>query len=484
MNAPIPNSNRQTPACLATRVGFLPADKAQSPYQLVPFEVPEGTTRLEVRYGYTQSESCVIDLGVGDPSLTDFPSEQGLRGWSGGARDWFFIGLDAATPGYEAGPIPAGTWHVILGLYRVPPEGVSVEIEVRFSGDARTLRTTHPAPYVRRVGAGWYRGDLQAHTFHSDAKGAPEYLHATARREGLDFLAVTDHNTTTQQAAYFDAASSPELVFVPAYEFTTEFGHANVFGATRVFDFRVRNGDDVVGMIERIRASGALFSVNHDKPTIPWQYPVPEIDCMEVWQAPWLAGNHISLAKYQARLAEGRRITAIGGSDFHQPAVEPPGNLLTLARPCTFLWIEELSVPAILEALRKGRSFVTESPDGPGLVMRHGEAGHGEEVAWDGAVEVTATGAAGDRLELWDATGSVAVREIDSDDWSSRIEIADPQGFVRAEIVAKASRRRIVEEMLAFLGDRIHGHVEYDDAVDHPVRRALTSPIYLVRPIP
>src|SRR5690606_26614743 len=102
-------------------VAFVPADKAENPYQLVPIEVPEGTTRLEVRYRYPQSQSCVIDLGVGDPTLTDFPSERGLRGWSGGARDWFFIGVDAATPGYEPGPIPAGTWQIILGLYRVPP---------------------------------------------------------------------------------------------------------------------------------------------------------------------------------------------------------------------------------------------------------------------------------------------------------------------------------------------------------------------------
>lgn len=469
----------RTAPSVATSVAISPGEKASAPYRLVPFDVPAGTTRIEVRYRYLQSENCVIDLGVGDPRLSDFPSETGLRGWSGGARDWFFIGVDAATPGYEPGPIEPGAWNVILGLYRVPPEGVTVAIEVRFSSDERTLRTVPPPANVRRSGAGWYKGDLQSHTFHSDAKGAPQYLHASARREGLDFLAVTDHNTVTQQAGYFDAASSPELVFVPAYEFTTEFGHANVFGARRVFDFRVRNDEDVVGMIARIRESGALFSINHDKPTIPWQYPVPEIDCMEVWQAPWLAGNHISLARYQDRLAGGRRITAIGGSDFHQPAVEPAGNLLTLARPCTFLWLEELSVPAILDALRNGRSFVSESPTGPRAVMSHGEAGHGEAVDWGGAIVVRASGAAGDELRLWDATGCIATRAIDDDDWSAEIELDAPGGFVRAEIVATGSRQRIIEEMLAFLGGRAHGHVEYEGSDEHPVLRALASPIYL-----
>lgn len=479
MHTALDISDTRTAPSLTESVTITPADKASDPYRLVPFDVPAGTTRIEVRYRYAKSDTCVIDLGAADPRLTAFPSEAGLRGWSGGARDWFFIGLDAATPGYEPGPIQPGTWHVILGLYRVPPEGCTVDIEVRLSTDGRATRIAMPPAEVRRTGAGWYRGDLQSHTFHSDARGAPDYLHATARREGLDFLAVTDHNTVTQQAGYFDTASSPELVFIPAYEFTTEFGHANVFGARRVFDFRVQSGEDVVDMIARIRANGALFSINHDKPTIPWQYPVPEIDCMEVWQAPWLAGNHISLARYQERLAAGKRITAIGGSDFHQPAVEPDGNLLTLARPCTFLWLDELSVPAILDALRAGRSFVTESPSGPRLTIAHGKAGHGDTVSWSGTIEVAATGADGDELQVWDATGMIASQPVAGDGWSAEIDLPQPRGFVRAQIVAVASRQRIIDEMLAFLGGRAHGHVEYEGSDALPIVRALTSPIYL-----
>src|SRR5690606_41326114 len=73
----------------------------------------------------------------------------------------------------------------------------------------------------------WYEGDLQCHTFHSDGQGSPEQLHATARREGLDFLAVTEHNTLTSHPAYFAGASSQDLIFIPAYEFTRSEEHTS-----------------------------------------------------------------------------------------------------------------------------------------------------------------------------------------------------------------------------------------------------------------
>jgi hypothetical protein len=61
------------------------------------------------------------------------------------------------------------------------------------------------------------------------------------------------------------------------------------------------------------------LSINHDKPGIPWTYNLPHTDCMEVWQSSWLTSNWVSRDRYQQRLASGRRISAIGGSDFHQP---------------------------------------------------------------------------------------------------------------------------------------------------------------------
>lgn len=459
----------------------LAIDRAMPAYVMVPFDVPAKTTCITLTYDYPKSDNCIIDLGIGDPDMTDFPSEGGIAGWSGGARREIFIATNMATPGYHPG-IKEGTWHVILGLHRVPDKPVTVKIVISFDFAPRVVAQPVSLPNASSRGPSWYCGDLHCHTHHSDAKGSAAVLHATAKREGLDFLAVSDHNTTTAYTAYFDHVSSSELVFVPAYEFTTERGHGNVFGARKVEDFRVRNDRDVMEMIGRIRANGHLFSVNHDKPNIPWNYTLPEIDCMEVWHAPWLAGNHVSLERYQARLAQRQRITAVGGSDFHQSAVADNGNLATLARPCTFLWCEELSPNGILDALRTGRSFVTESPDGPRLILNAGGVGHGGEITGASTIRLSynATDAAGDILEIWDATGCIFAAPIRDTLERGSLELTGASGFLRGQIIAGNSRANIVATAQAHVAAGKGGRLDWSSAIDQPVLRCLTSPIYLV----
>ncbi|MDP8952752.1 MAG: PHP domain-containing protein, partial [Actinomycetota bacterium] len=87
------------------RLRLTPADKARNPYAYVPFEVPPGTTRIDVTLSYPKATDCILDLGCADPRLGPFPSAEGIRGWSGGARDRFFVATDDATPGYVHGPI-------------------------------------------------------------------------------------------------------------------------------------------------------------------------------------------------------------------------------------------------------------------------------------------------------------------------------------------------------------------------------------------
>jgi hypothetical protein len=78
-------------------------DKAMSAYVMLPFDVPAKATCINLSYDYPKSNTCIIDLGLGNPDLTDFPSKGGLVGWSGGARSEIFIAIDAATPGYRPG---------------------------------------------------------------------------------------------------------------------------------------------------------------------------------------------------------------------------------------------------------------------------------------------------------------------------------------------------------------------------------------------
>lgn len=459
-------------------VRVTPADAAATPYYYVRVDVPAGTTRLDVTMRYAKADDCVIDLGLLDPRATDYPTSAGFRGWSGGARDRFFVATDDATPGYIHGDMPAGAWRIMLGLYKVPPAGAEIVLTITCDDAPRDVRPPPARTFPVRPGAGWYRGDLHCHTFHSDAAGSPELLHAAAHQAGLDFLAVADHNTISQRR-YFHPHSSPELVFVRAMEITTAVGHANVFGVDDWIDFRMTRPEHAHTLARLVHDRGGLLSINHDKPTIPWDYDLPNIDCMEVWQSHWMAWNWVSLGRYQERLASGLRISAIGGSDFHQPARLMPEGPLVLARPTTVLWLEELSEAAILAAMKAGRGYVTEGPDGPHLALTANGQPMGSTIA--GAVTATAKvkRAEGDTLVWLDATGVLDSATIGSDGWTGHF-VGQPKRFLRAEIIATASRQRLVMEFQAALEGRalpwqLHGV----DMANQPIRRAISNPIYV-----
>jgi hypothetical protein len=459
-------------------VHVTPADRASDPYFYVPFDIPAGTTRLDVTMAYEKAEDCIIDLGILDPRATGYPSSQGFRGWSGGARDSFFVATDDATPGYIHGEIPAGRWRIMLGLYKVPPSGADIALTLLHDASPRELRPQPVRTLPVRKGAGWYRGDLHCHTFHSDAAGAPELLHEAARQAGLDFLAVADHNTISQRR-YFHPASSPDLVFIRAMEVTTANGHANVYGIDDWIDFRMTRPEHAHTLARLVHERGGLLSINHDKPTIPWDYELPEADCMEVWQSSWMAWNWVALARYQERLATGRRLSAIGGSDFHQPARLMPEGPLALARPTTVLWLEELSEAAVLAAMKAGRGYVTESPDGPHLSLTVNGLPMGATVS--GPVSATAEirGARGDRIVWLDASGIVAEETIEAQEWQGSFS-GRPQTFLRAEIIAEAARERLLADFSAAISGRpLSWQLRGIELAQQPIRRALANPVYI-----
>ncbi|WDZ80225.1 CehA/McbA family metallohydrolase (plasmid) [Ensifer adhaerens] len=451
--------------------------QAVDPYFYVPFDVPEGATRIDVTLSYPKSEQCIIDLGALDPRATDYPTAEGFRGWSGGARDRFFVATDDATPGYVHGEMPSGRWKVMLGLYKIPVDGVEALVTVDYNMSPRAIAPQPKRQFPVRKGAGWYRGDLHCHTFHSDAAGAPELLHAAARQAGLDFLAVADHNTITQRR-YFHPHSSPDLVFVRAMEITTAVGHANVFGVDDWIDFRMTKPEHARTLERLVHERGGLLSVNHDKPTIPWDYELPKIDCMEVWQSHWLAWNWVSLERYQQRLASGLKISAIGGSDFHQPARLMPEGPLVLARPTTVLFLEELSEEAVLGAMKAGRGYVTEGPAGPHLELTANGAPMGSSVTGPVTAEALVRGAKGDKLVWLDASGIVGEQAIEADDWVGRYA-GSPDRFLRTEIVAVESRKALVDAFLdALPGKGLPWQLSEDDLSSRIIRRAISNPIY------
>jgi hypothetical protein len=343
-------------------------------YVEVPFEVPKGVTRVTVEFSYTERDKhTTIDLGMFD--------SQRFRGWSGGNKPTFTLSATDATPSYLLGPIVPGRWRLILGVPNIR-EGVRSQYEAKIhlshAGDRPEVSTFSDAPL--RPGPAWYRGDLHMHDAHSDGsclsqsgKKVPCPLYKTvetAADRGLDFIAISDHNTISQYndmrelQPYFD-----HLLLIPAREITTFEGHANVYGPTDFIDFRLTSPHvpDFNHLLDEVQRLHGILSINH--PGIPsgescmgcgWTVPNTDfsrITAIEVINGGTAGGPHSGIPLWQQQLNKGLRLTALGGSDNHDADLKAQ-TYSAIGHPTTVIYATNLSENAILDAIRAGHVFV------------------------------------------------------------------------------------------------------------------------------
>lgn len=236
---------------------------------------------------------------------------------------------------------------------------------------------------VLRPQAGWYRGDFHTHTNFSDGFYSPPDLLEAARAAGLDFFAITDHNTI---AAYPEFGDMTDVLVIPGLEVTLEeAGHFNIFGLADQFDWlaelcvwpdRLHTLTGIYNtptqLMQQTAAQGLLNSINH--PLLPpWAWldqatHLTHLHCLEIWNDPsWpdnKRANPEAVTLWTELLNAGYRLTAIGGSDFHTPTPKPdqlkPAERLGL--PSTYVFADNLSGAAILAGLRQRRAYVSMGP--------------------------------------------------------------------------------------------------------------------------
>jgi hypothetical protein len=345
----------------------------------LPFQVAPGVHRLTVDVRYTDREKqTVLNTEISDPNR--------FRGTSGSNKNHFTIGENDATPSFLPGAIPPGQWKLILTVSNIRP-GMTSSYEVDIYFD-RAIDDVAFVDHPLNPKPGWYRGDLHMHTAHSDGSCPSQsgqsvpcpvfFTVESAAKRGLDFIAITDHNSTSQYDAlrelqpYFD-----QLLFIPGREITTTAGHANLFGTMRYLDFHIGDAEtpDINALARRAHDLGGILSLNHaDSPGgeicrgCRWE-PSPPVDMRLVTAIELINGGDgeglfPSYDFWQKQLENGYRPTAIGGSDNHRPEwpLQKPGSV---GSPTTVVKAAELSVPAILDGIRAGHVFIdlSGSPD-------------------------------------------------------------------------------------------------------------------------
>ncbi len=392
-----------------------------------PFDVPAGVRRVEVVYRVSGADvRTVVDLGLRSPS--------GVRGWSGGSRSRIWVSALGATPGYLPGAIEPGAWAVVLGVPNIRAgRADTVEITVRlFTSDLPE------GSVIADRGPGWFVGDLHAHSGHSDGRvpsrrGAavgtpPHRVFDAAVAAGLDFVALTDHNTTShwldvdRLQPYYD-----DLLLLRGREITTYRGHANTVGERTAHEFRLSAPDaSPAPLLGPIARAGAFVSINH--PALSddevcmgcgWNVTDPavlaSVHGVEVVNGDTAAGPSWGWSFWARLRSAGYPLTAVGGSDEHTVADDADRRL---GHPATVVWASALSEAALLEGLKSGRVYVrVRGPGGPRLEFHaehaDGRVEMGGSVPAGGSVRLVAevSGAVGQTLQ-WIVDGEVAAESV------------------------------------------------------------------------
>ena len=406
---------------------FSISPEQQGQYLTVPFSMPEGIAEFRLTYHYPRfreeaqslpngrftphAQINIIDLGLIAP-------DGGQVGASGSDKTSFFIDGKAATPGYHAHPLTPGEWRILAGAYKVAPEGLTVTYELTF------------IPKQRRL----LLGDIHTHTVGSDGVLTLEELAALARTHGLDFLAITDHNQMVSPAVL---ARIPGITLIPGVEWTHYRGHANFLGLEKPYDepFFTNSDEEMQARFQTAHDRGALIVINHPQDeSCGFQFDLTKLpfDAIEIWNGPMRESNLRAVGLWHQMLAAGRKVPAVGGSDFHRE------NLFQiLGGPCMGVYAGSDAPDDILAALRAGRSFITFAPNGPTVDFSAGSATLGGTTEWQTGLtaQVSAKGLkAGDVIRLVGASDPIDLFQAPTDGVAELTAPVPNPGFLRVEI--------------------------------------------------
>ena len=313
----------------------------------------------------------------------------------------------------------------------------------------------------------WLAGDLHVHTTYShDSYGGPgddntggdefytlgwsvaeQFQNAATR--GLDYLAITDHDDVrSQQDPGFGANG---VLPLPGYENSLK-GHAQMLGATKLYDKGDESAAAVLAAANALRTDGGIFQVNHpaegstdfpDDADWPYLYEV-QPDTVEVWNIsrlyqppfPSASSNDDAVRYWEGWLDRGAEIGATGGSDNHWRSTFAAQGV---GQPTTWVFASERSAAGVLEGLRAGRTFISHEPPnagGPRLFLEGEGTMVGDEVAPGTPLRVRVEGAGGMYLRIV-GTGSKPLGEpvaVAGPAFTHEFQAPAEPGWVRAEL--------------------------------------------------
>ncbi len=207
----------------------------------------------------------------------------------------------------------------------------------------------------------FYRGNTHAHSTRSDGRLSPEEVFETYRSAGYDFLALTDHWKVAEEERYKGMLVIPGVEY--DFDFQTQVLHLVCLYQRAGDAHGISRGISHLRVIEHVKEVGGIAIAAHPA----WSLNTPEflksldgVEIAEVYNTMsdeplnGPRGNSESLLDVAA--ANGKYFRLVAADDSHPYRGEQCVSYVMVQAA-------ELSVPAILEALRAGRFYATQGPE-------------------------------------------------------------------------------------------------------------------------
>ena len=294
-----------------------------------------------------------------------------------------WVNKSGASPGFTPRKIKPGIWMMEIVVASIVTGNCHYKMEISLFNkeSGGRIKVKGEEKIVVRAGIGtgkallkrenhWYAGELYVHSNHSDGENSIEEIIKKAKMEGLDFFALTDHNTVS---GYDSIPQDDSFPIIKGIEITTFWGHALGLGMKSLINWRRDNGEvrNINDVINEVHTQGALFSIAHpfcigDPICVGCRWKFKEIDyrlidMIEVWCNSWRLGkieNYRSFKLWDKLLNEELKVTGVSSRDWHD--VNKASKYGPI--PKTFVYATSLTENKLIEGLKKGNVFVSSGP--------------------------------------------------------------------------------------------------------------------------
>lgn len=221
--------------------------------------------------------------------------------------------------------------------------------------------TTEDGLACFRAAGNWYRGNLHAHSTASDGQVPPAGVAQWYRKQGYDFLALTDHCTITE-AAFPDG-----LLAIPGVELNTQVVRAGRTGLYHVLGLGVSPvcrcdvSESPQELIDAVRSAGGLAVIAHPH----WSGNVIDAEFLglegyagiECFNYACEVENHkgFGTGYWDELLLHGKRVWGLATDDSHWQTDDSCGGWLMVKAP-------QLTAGAVLAAIAAGCFYSSSGP--------------------------------------------------------------------------------------------------------------------------